>query len=198
MKLKNWNFTIALAIVGVFSGCTSKQGSALEMTNVVDDCVAVLAKNNLNTNVCQLVQDNQIIFLADLDESMKYSYTMYNSSNAAVLQMAAVYTLKKGDNHFAIAYPSKISNYEGSSVHTAQEFFEQCDVHIGDFVMLKTNPCDLHTSNKKIGQIGIVTFKEEPKDLKTYNANKVIHYLKHEDRYIEELKFTRFGILGGQ
>ena len=198
MKLKNWNFAIALAIVGVFSGCASKQGSALEMTNVVDDCVAVLAKNNLNTNVCQLVQDNQIIFLADLDESMKYSYTMYNSSNAAVLQMAAVYTLKKGDNHFAIAYPSKISNYEGSSMHTAQEFFEQCDVHIGDFVMLKTNPCDLHTSNKQIGQIGIVTFKEEPKDLKTYNANKVIHYLKHEDRFTEELKFTRFGILGGQ
>lgn len=198
MKLKNWNFAIALAIVGVFSGCASKQGSALEMTNVVDDCVAVLAKNNLNTNVCQLAEDNQIIFLADLDESMKYSYTMYNSSNAAVLQMAAVYTLKKGDNHFAIAYPNKISNYEASSMHTAQEFFEQCDVHIGDFVMLKTNPCDLHTSNKKIGQIGIVTFKEEPKDLKTYNANKVIHYLKHEDRFTEELKFTRFGILGGQ
>lgn len=198
MKLKNWQIVLAALTMSVLTGCATKQGSAMEMTNVVDDCTTLMSKNNLNTSVCQLVQDNQIIFLADLDESMKYSYTMYNDSNAAILQMAAVYTLKKGDNHFAIAYPSKISNYEGSSIHTAKEFFEQCDIHIGNFVMLNTNPCELQTNNKKIGQIGIVTFKEEPQNLKTYNANKVMHYLKHEDRYTEELKFTRFGILGGQ
>jgi hypothetical protein len=196
MKLRNLQMVLVL-IISLLSGCSSKQGSAFEMTNVPNDCVDVLNKNNTDTTVCELVKDHQIIFLSDIDDSMMLIHTMYNNSNAAVLQMAAQYTLKKGDNYFAIAYPNKISNYEGSMIHLAKEFFEQCDIHIGNFVMFNTNPCGIY-GNKKVGQIGIVTFKEKPTTPLTYNANHVIDALVQEGRFTEELKFTRFGILGGQ
>lgn len=197
MKRINWQFALAILVVSLLTGCASKEGAALEMTNNEYKCIDVLSNRNADMSLCELVGQNNIIFLAPTNDSIKYMHNMYNNANATALQMAAEYTIKKGDKYFAIAYPSGLSNFSGSFIDTPQEYFNRCNIGIGKFLMFNTDPCEIH-SNVDLGQLGIVTYREKPGNVLTYNANDVIKYLKKESAYTKDLKFTRFGILGGE
>lgn len=196
MKRK-WQWALSVMVVSLLTGCASKEGTALEMTNNEDKCIDVLNNRNADMSLCELVAEHNIVFLSQTNKPIKYMHTVYNNSNAAALQMAAEYTLKKGDKYFAIAYPSGLSNFSGSFIDTPKEYFNQCNVSIGKFLMFNTDPCEIH-SNVDLGQLGIVTYLEKPNNVLSYNANDVIKYLKKENIYIKELKFTRFGVLRGE
>lgn len=197
MKCIKWQWALSVLVLSLLMGCASKEGAALEMTNNEDKCIDVLSNRNADMSLCELVGEHNIIFLSQTEDSIKYIHTMYNNSNAAALQMAAEYTLKKGDKYFAIAYPSGLSNFSGSFIDTPQEYFSRCNIGIGKFLLFNTDPCEIH-SNVDLGQLGIVTYFEKPSKVLSYNANDVIKYLKKENVYIKDLKFTRFGVLGGK
>lgn len=190
--LLKWSFLGVIALL--FSSCASKEGAALEMTSQYDNCMNILKQDKKSENLCKLATTEQVVFLSEENDNAKYMYYHYNESNEAILQMAALYTLQKKHNFFAIAYPESLSNFNGSIVQSAQEFFNQCNIHIGNFVLLNSDPCNLH-ANETLGQIGIVTYEKKPTHPLTYDANEVMKYLDEEDLLIDEIKFTRFGIL---
>lgn len=197
MKLNVVKWSLLGAMTLLLSSCASKEGAALEMTNEYDNCMNILHQNNTNKSLCEVASKNQVVFLSEENDNAKYMYYHYNESNEAILQMAAQYTLNKKHNYFAIAYPFGLSNFEGSLIHTAEGYFNQCNIHIGNFVLLNSDPCSLH-GNQEIGQIGIVTYENKPAKPLTYEAKAVIEYLTQEDLLIDEIKFTRFGILRGE
>ncbi len=196
MKFNVVTWSLLGAVTLLLSGCASKEGAALEMTNQYDNCMNILNYDKKNEKLCKLATTEQVVFLSEENDNAKYMYYHYNESNEAILQMAALYTLQKKHNFFAIAYPESLSNFNGSIVQTAEEFFNQCNIHIGNFVLLNSDPCNLH-NNENIGQIGIVTYEEKPTHPLSYDANLVMKYLTEEDLLIDEIKFTRFGILRG-
>lgn len=119
------------------------------------------------------------------------------------LQQAAMYTLNKGDKYFAIYKPKLISNVDGSTMNTPEEFAAKCTssgaASVGsafDAFGIGGYGCNIASGPQiKAGFIEIVSFKEKPKNILVYDSNEIITYLKSHDLFIEADDYTLKGQL---
>lgn len=122
------------------------------------------------------------------------------------LQQAAMYTLKSGNKYFAIDKPKLISNTDGSTMNTPEEFAVKCTSSgaasagsafdafgIGEYgCRIASGP------HIKAGFIEIVTYKEKPKTILVYDADEVIAYLKSHELFVEEDEYIAKGELNSK
>jgi len=99
------------------------------------------------------------------------------------IETAATLTLKKEYKYFAIVKPDEISNLNGSLINTAEEVIEKCSpskILQFNFHGLGLHKCGTRNTSARLV---IAMYKEQPNDFPTYNAKKVIEYLKSKDLY---------------
>lgn len=119
------------------------------------------------------------------------------------LQQASMYTLEKGDKYFAIYKPKLISNVDGSTMNTPEEFAAKCTssgaasaASAFDAFGLGGYGCQIASQPyRKAGFLEIVTYKEKPKTILTYDSNEVIAYLKSHDLFVEVDDYKQKGLL---
>ncbi len=110
------------------------------------------------------------------------------------MQRAAEVTLDRGDLFFAIQRPKLVSNTDGSTMNTPEEFAKKCTnsslasvasaidaFGFGDY------GCHMYTTQyKKSGFLTMVTYSEKPKNILVYDAKYLISFLKKNDLYVED------------
>ena len=111
----------------------------------------------------------------------------YNAKtkNIHLLQNAADLTLNEGYSYFSFETPNDLSNFKGNMMTTAQEFIEKCTPSEAQILDIGNGRCGLSGTTVKEGLL-IITFKEAPKTILSYNAKEVKEYLKANALYRED------------
>ncbi len=183
--MKRTIFT-TIVIIGasvLFTGCGSYTGGALELNHNKKTCQITFNKFLKDTSACELAEKNDLVVVDGRGDSSMLTHVMYNKSTAAVLQVASEITIKKKDNFFAIAHPTLLSNFQGSLINTPQSYLEKCEINAGNVLTFNADPCNLHPRKKREATLAIVTYKEQPNDVLTFNAKEVLNYLKEKNLF---------------
>lgn len=176
--LKNLLFGCLAVSVVLFSGCSShKIGTPVNMGPVEkgsQEIVWLIGEKNDS--------GNSMSRASDAEESGYFT-----------LQRIAEVALEKDERFFAINAPKSLSNYDGSTISTMEEFTEKCTSStLGGFGSafdafgLNSYACNLSgTRMVHHGYAEVVFFKTQPDHVLTWDAKAVIDYLKKEDLYKE-------------
>jgi len=178
----------ALISVLFFSGCSKNTSAVTIPSNLV-------CKNfgKYDDKTCG-VGEKDTYFIEATGDGSSFTHTVYNNSANTALQVAAEATLKKGHSYFAIVAPSKISNIQGNQMNTVKEFVDTCNIGMDDVLKVANDPCEMHRTGKgRKTYISIKTFREQPHDVITYNAQNVINDLKAKELYYQdaEIKISK-------
>lgn len=119
-----------------------------------------------------------------------------NNTNTFALQLAAESTLKNGYKYFSIELPKgAASNIYGSLVNTAADFIKTCNTNssgkdlgasmltLGLINFRIKDACHISNGASGKGAIRIISYKKQPINFASYNANAVLEYLKEEKLY---------------
>lgn len=184
MKIKSLILS-GLAVVAalVMSGCSSNQlGTPTNISNIGTnpdtspdgiDIYMIGTKNDTS---------NSLSRASDIEESAYFT-----------LQYTAETTLERGDKYFALNAPKAMSNFDGSTITTMEEYIDKCGTSAlggfgSAFDKFGTNSYYCNISGVKIVHTGfmeVAFFKEQPHDVLVWNAQAVIDYLKEEGEYKE-------------
>ncbi|MCT7472626.1 hypothetical protein [Aliarcobacter cryaerophilus] len=178
MKIKNLLVLgIASSAMFIFSGCSGKSGALVANEK---SCQVAKYKN------AYCSQQNVDTYIVDaLGESSTFVHTNLNNSVRASLQVSAELALQKDMKYFAIIEPQSVSNVNGSMVTSVKEFLDKCE-----FAMLEnytTSKCDIHRIPRRT-MLMIKLYKEQPKDILTFNAQNVLNDLKELGYYQSDSK----------
>lgn len=194
MKLKTVMLTVGIVGAGfLFTGCSSKQGSALAIKSGKERCVDFFKKHSRDTSVCEMSDKENLIEINGVGAYSMATISNYNNSTAAGLQVAAETTLRRNHTYFAIAYPNSISSFNGALVNTAEEYLKQCETNLARS-LFNLDPCGIHLRPRVVAMT-IVTYKEQPNDVLTFNANDVLNYLHQEKRFDNESSLGVYKIM---
>ncbi len=116
------------------------------------------------------------------------------------MQRASEITLDRKDSYFAIALPKLISNVDGSTMNTPEEFAKKCTNSSGaslasafDAFGFNSYGCNIHSRKTlKSGFLAIITYKKKPKKYLVYNANDVLNYLKKNEMLVSDEDVKEF------
>ena len=196
MKLKTVILTISIVATGfLFTGCSNKQaGIALEMNTDKDKCEVFFKRHSRDISICEIGAKENLINIDGIGAYSMATISNYNNSTAAGLQVAAEVTLRRNHNYFAIAHPKSISSFNGALVNTAEEYFKQCETNLARSLVFNLDPCGIHYS-PRVANMTIVTYKEQPNDVLTFNANDVLNYLHKEKRFDQESSLGIYKIM---
>lgn len=186
MKFKTVVLTIGIAATGfLFTGCSAKGGSSLEMKQDVTKCVNHFNNNKIDSSVCELAKDNNLMVVIAVGDLSMFTISAFNNSTAAAIQVASEATLKRGHNYFSIILPKTISNFEGSMVNTPEEYFKRCETTIKNVVTFNNSPCRVQfvSGSPRLARMVIATYEQQPNDTLTFNAKEVLDYLIKEKKY---------------
>jgi predicted lipoprotein with Yx(FWY)xxD motif len=201
MKLQHIITTGLLASAILFSGCASKALSGKPYNLSQDKTSGVdkeLAKNGSDVMLIYGFTKgmNSISRAADAQKTALYMF-----------QLAAERTLEAGDGYFAISRPKIISNTLGGTMHTVEEFKDRCYNNAGaqvasafDAFGLGTYGCNIGFGDSpRSGFLEIVTYKERPSEVMTYDAKQVIESLKTSQEYVsaEDIKMLETSLNRG-
>ena len=138
---------------------------------------------------------NDVYLIATHNDSSKSISRASDIEESAyfTLQRAAEVTLARGDKYFAVNAPQAMSNLNGSTINTMEDFIEKCGTSAGGsmgsmFDAFGANNYYCNISGVKIvhyGYIEVAFFKEQPDHVLVWDAQAVIDYLKKEDLYKE-------------
>lgn len=178
MKIKNLLVLgIASSAMFIFSGCSGKSGALVANEK---SCQVAKYKN------AYCSQQNVDTYIVDaLGESSTFVHTNLNNSVRASLQVSAELALQKDMKYFAIIEPQSVSNVNGSMVTSVKEFLDKCE-----FAMLEnytTSKCDIHRIPRRT-MLMIKLYKEQPKDILTFNAQNVLNDLRELGYYQSDSK----------
>lgn len=109
--------------------------------------------------------------------------------NIHVLQNAADLTLNEGFRYFAIARPIAISNMDGSTMNTAEEFIDKCTPSSAQILEMANGRCGFD-GERLWTSIVIATFKERPLEYLTYDAQEVKNFLIAHEYYRKDDSYT--------
>jgi len=109
--------------------------------------------------------------------------------NIHLLQNSADLTLNEGFKYFAIGLPHEMSNMNGQTMNTAEEFIEKCTPSEAQIFDVGNGRCGLEGSIQWVG-IVIATYKERPLEYMTYDAQEVRDYLISHDLYRKDETYT--------
>lgn len=170
--------SLAASMALLFSGCSSK---------VV--VVKPLQQQAAGQNVKQII--------ADTADTSSFTRTARNRGAVMMaMQAAAEQTLSAGDKYFAIVSPSVISNTEGNTMNTPEEWDAKCATYSAGSAMgslfddnnLGGRGCGMIWMTSGLlgnaltvdhrATLAIVTFKEKPKETLVYDAQAVVDYIK--------------------
>ena len=173
MKIKNLLVLgIASSAMFIFSGCSGKSGALVANEK---SCQVAKYKN------AYCSQQNVDTYIVDaLGEYSSFVHTNLNNSIRASLQVSAELTLQKNMKYFAIIEPQSVSNVNGSMVTSTKEYLDKCE-----FAMLEnltTSKCDIHRMPRRT-MLMIKLYKEQPKDVLTFDAQNVLNDLKQLGYY---------------
>ncbi|RXJ98679.1 hypothetical protein CRV02_13085 [Arcobacter sp. CECT 8989] len=191
MKNRLLLITLPMLLVFLFAGCGSKHGHAYYVPKDMNKCTVHANKYRVSNSYCTLTKEYALINITGIGESSMFTIPQYNNSTAAGLQVAAEATLKRNRNYFAIAYPPKLSNFDGSLINTAKEYFEKCEINTANVLSFNTDPCQLHYKPRVV-ELVIESYKERPENVLTYDAKEVLQYLKEEERYDPESSLGKY------
>jgi len=176
----------------LFSGCTVLSKATLVTTKTKGWKALCTTRLKKPENVCNVKRDLIVIKAGSNLSSYSLTHLDFTNSTVAALQAAAEATLKQNKNYFAIIEPSTISNLNGVLSNTAKEYIEKCETTLKKVLIHDLDPCGLHPhNNRRWGIMTITTYKEQPADIMTYNANDVLAYLKSKELYDDEGKITK-------
>lgn len=184
---------LLIGLVGTFflTGCSSKYNAkAVKLTYNDDDCEFFHKKTkeilDISPNTCEFSKDNDMIGLIAIGDSSSFTATAYNNSTFALLQAASEATIKDKHTHFAFVYPETISNMHGALESTAEEFQKKCEIGIDDLFTFSKDPCKIHIGpTLTYGEIAV--YDNEQEHVITYDAQKVLAYIKKNDLYDENV-----------
>ncbi|MDD3466646.1 MAG: hypothetical protein PHE67_05795 [Campylobacterales bacterium] len=109
--------------------------------------------------------------------------TLKNRAAFRVLQVTAETAKKHGDKYFAIVEPASISNEHGNMMNTAEEYIKECgDYNFVEGVVLATH-CEGLVNSANWGRLKVISFKEKPTNLLTYDVEAVLSVVKMNSFY---------------
>jgi len=175
--------SIAVVAALVMTGCSSNQlGTPTNINNISTNPEAGL--NNVDIYLIGTKNDtsNSLSRASDIEESAYFT-----------LQYTAETTLEGGDKYFAVNAPKAMSNFDGSTISTMEEFVDKCGTSAlggfgSAFDKFGTNSYYCNISGTKIVHTGfmeVAFFKEQPLTILVWDAQAVVDYLKKEDLYKE-------------
>jgi len=82
-----------------------------------------------------------------------------------------------------IAYPTLLSNFQGSLINTPEAYLKKCEISAGNVLTFNADPCDLHPRKKREATLLIATYKEQPSNVLTFNAKETLTYLKDNNLF---------------
>ncbi len=119
-----------------------------------------------------------------------------NEANILALEAAALATIKIGYNYFAIDLPKgAVSNVHGSLINTTKDYIKTCNTNslgkdlaisiltLGLFRNSSKDSCHI-SGNTGTGQLKIISYQNQPLNFTSYDARRVIRYLKDNKLYI--------------
>lgn len=124
-------------------------------------------------------------------ESWRSPSAGYNvkTRNIHILQNAADLTLNEGFKYFAIGLPNAMSNMNGETMNTAEEFIEKCTPSGAQILDMANGKCGLDGSLQWAG-IVIAAYYDKPVEYFTYDAKEVKEYLISHDLYRSDETYT--------
>ncbi len=195
MKIKSLILSCIVTLM-VMSGCSSNQlGTPANIDQIptnpdagLHDVAIFLIGTKNNTS-------NSLSRASDMEESAFFT-----------LQYTAETTLERGDKYFAVNAPKAMSNFDGSTLTTMEEFVEKCGTSalggLGSMIdKFGINSYYCNISGTRIVHIGfmeVAFFEEQPIDVLVWDAQAVIDYLKKEGEYKEYDKDDIETISGSQ
>lgn len=156
----------------ILTGCSGKSGAI-----IVNEKSCQVAKYK---NVFCEQKDKDTYIVDALGESSTFTHINLNNSVRASLQVSAELTLQKNMKYFAIIEPQSVSNLNGSMITSVKEYLEKCEFAVFEHVV--SSKCDIHRMPRRT-QLMIKLYKEQPSDILTFNAQKVIDDLKQLGYY---------------
>ena len=184
MKIKSLILGTLLVVATLsMSGCSSNQlGTPTNINNIGSNPDAGLHDVEIYLIGTKNDTSNSLSRASDIEESAFFT-----------LQYTAETTLERGDKYFSVNAPKAMSNFDGSTITTMQEFIDKCGTSalggLGSaFDKFGTNSYYCNISGTKIvhsGFIEVAFFKEQPLDILVWDAQAVIDYLKEDGEYKE-------------
>lgn len=155
---------LPLSAVALFTGCSVKEG-------YVNYRPVETGKSEITTAV------------TGADGVTLLRSTMKNRAAFRVLQVTAEIAQKHGDKYFAIVEPASISNEHGNMMNTAEEYIKECgDYNFVEGVVLATH-CEGLVNSANWGRLKVISFKEKPTNLLTYDVEAVLSVVKMNSFY---------------
>lgn len=187
MKLQYIITTGLVASAILFSGCGSK-AIAAKPYNLSKDATAKVDKELAKNG-------SDVMLVYGRTEGMPSISRASDAQGAALylFQLAAERALEAGDGYFAISRPKMISNTLGGTMNTIEQFKDRCYNNAGahlasafDAFGLGTYGCNIAREGNlvKEGYLEIVTYKDRPSEVMTYDAKQVIESLKASKEYV--------------
>lgn len=184
MKMKSL-LLLALALITIFgmSGCSSNQlGIATNVNTIRSNPEYQQENKNIYLIGTKNDTSNSLSRASDIEESAYFT-----------LQHTAEITLDRGDKYFAIYAPKALSNFQGSTINSMEEFIDKCGSSIlgsigSSFDKYGLNTYYCNTSGVEMVHsafIEVVFFKERPLNTLVWDAQAVLDYLKDENLYRE-------------
>ena len=170
-----------LAVVFFMSGCSSHQiGTPSEISKIDGHPEANTKEEKIFLVATRNDSSNSLSRASDIEESAYFT-----------LQNVAESALERGDKYFAVNAPKAMSNFDGSTITTMEEFVEKCGTSSGggfasafDAFGLNTYYCNI--SGVRIVHAGfmeVAFYKEKPLNVLVWDAEAVLSYLKKEGLY---------------
>jgi len=178
-------------------------------------CSKTLLGTPVNTNIVVGMQDNNVkedvFFIGtknDSGNSLSRASDIEESAYFTIQHVASI-ALAKGNKYFAIYRPKAMSNFEGSTITSMEEFVKKCGTGSGAgfasaFRAFGLNSYYCNISGVPLvhhGFVEVAFYKEEPSHVLVWNAQDVIDYLKKEKLYkeynVEEVEISATSSMPG-
>lgn len=178
MKISYKLAILAVGALVLFSGCSVKHPKYVGPAKAVSYDSDKVEKGELVTVVAHFSQHSTWTAGADGAESVYFAF-----------QVAAEDTLKKGKRYFSIYRPIAISDFEGKGLKSEEDFIQRCikdsTPTIGaPFQTTRYSASYCGTTVVQDSYLEIVQYKEKPKHVTSYDAEKIIALIKKAKKYV--------------
>ena len=184
MKIKSLILSgLAVVVALAMTGCSSNQlGTPTNISNIGTNPDTSLDGIDIYMMGTTNDTSNSLSRASDIEESAYFT-----------LQYTAETTLERGDKYFAVNAPKAMSNFDGSTITTMEEFVDKCGTSAlggfgSAFDKFGTNSYYCNISGTRIVHTGfmeVAFFKEQPHNVLVWDAQAVIDYLKEDGEYKE-------------
>jgi hypothetical protein len=170
----------AVAATLFMSGCSSTQIGQPKDISQIKGWPQKAQKGKIFLISTKNDSSNSLSRASDIEESAYFT-----------LQIVAETALEKGYQYFAVNAPKAMSNFDGSTITSMEEFIQKCATSSAgglasafDAFGLNSYYCNISgTRMVHAGFMEVAFYNEKPLNVLVWNANDVIQYLKKHDIY---------------